>query len=156
MKVLNILRSNWKFRFFLLKDLPSLFFWGIKIRSIDSEKAEIILPYSWRTKNPFRSIYFSALAGAAELATGLLVLQAVEGKNMSFLVVGTKGSFMKKATTKTIFVCDEAKQIKEAIEKAISTGEGEVFTLKSSGYNSQNELIAEFEFTWSVRLRKMN
>jgi len=154
MKVLKVLRSNWKFRFFLLKDLPSLFFWGIKIRYIDSGRAEIILPFSWRTKNPFRSIYFSALAGAAELATGLLVLQAVEGKNMSFLVVGTKGNFIKKATTKTVFTCDEGKLINKAVEKAISTGEGEIFALRSTGYNTNNEAVAEFEFTWSVKARK--
>lgn len=154
MKVLKILSSNWKFRLFLLKDLPSLFFWGIKIKNIDPNRAEIILPFNWRTKNPFRSIYFSALAGAAELATGLLVLQAVEGKNMSFLVVGTKGNFLKKATTKTVFICEEGSLVQEAIENAISTGEGSVFTLRSVGYNLGNELIAEFEFTWSVKSRK--
>jgi acyl-coenzyme A thioesterase PaaI-like protein len=152
--VLKVLRSNWKFRLFLLKDLPSLFFWGIKVREIDADRAEIVLPFSWRTKNPFRSIYFSALAGAAELATGLLVLQAVEGKNMSFLVVGTKGNFIKKATTKTVFVCDEGKSIKAAVESAISTGEGAIFAVRSTGYNADNEAVAEFEFTWSVKTRK--
>ena len=152
-KLIGIFRSYWKFRFFLLRDLPSLLFWGIKVHKIDYDKAEILIPYSWRTKNPFGSIYFAAISGAAELATGLLAFLAIEGHNVSFLVVGVNGKFYKKAKGKIVFICNQGHLIRDSIYKAINSGQGETLTVKSIGYNEQNEIVAEFEFTWSFKKR---
>lgn len=152
-KLESVFKSKWKFRYFQLVKLPSLFFWGIKVQHIDSDRAEVTIPYRWTTQNPFGSIYFSAIAGAAELATGLLAFLAIEGNNVSFLVVGVNGKFYKKATTKIVFICDQGQIIRDSISKAISSGQGEILTVKSMGYNEQNELVAEFEFTWSFKKR---
>jgi hypothetical protein len=52
-----------------------------------------------------------------------------------------------------LFVCDQGQLIRDTIGRAISTGQGEVLTVKSLGYNDQKELVAEFEFTWSFKKR---
>jgi acyl-coenzyme A thioesterase PaaI-like protein len=152
-KLESVFNSGWQFRYFQLMKLPSLFFWGIKVHHIDSDRAEVTIPYRWTTQNPFGSIYFSAIAGAAELSTGLLAFLAIEGNNISFLVVGVNGKFYKKATTKTLFICDQGQLIRDAVNRAISTGQGEILTVKSLGYNEQREVVAEFDFTWSFKKR---
>ena len=153
-KLLSVFSSTLKMKFFFLKKLPSLFFWKIEVEEIDSQKAVISIPYSWKTQNPFKSIYFSALAGAAELSTGLLAFVSVENKNMSMLVVGMKAEFVKKANTKCYFICDQGKDIQEIVDKAIETQEGQSVTVVSKGFNENDELIANFEFTWSFKQRK--
>ncbi|RMF25391.1 MAG: DUF4442 domain-containing protein, partial [Bacteroidetes bacterium] len=66
------LLSPWKLNLYFLKNLPSALWWGLRVRAISAEQAEVTIPFNWRTQNPFRSIYFAALAGAGELATGVL------------------------------------------------------------------------------------
>lgn len=142
-------------KFYFLKKLPSVFFWKINVEEINSQKAVISIPYCWRTQNPFRSIYFSALAGAAELSTGLLAFLAVEDKNMSMLVVGMKAEFVKKANTKCYFICEQGKDIQDAVNKAIISQEGQLVTVVSKGFNEDDELIAQFEFIWSLKQRTL-
>ncbi len=151
--MLKVFSSGIKFSLFALRYLPTLFFWGVKVSKVEENIVEISLGYNWRTKNPFRSIYFSALAGAAELSTGILVLNAASKYNMSILVVGVNGKFYKKATGTIRFVCNDGELIKNAILKSVETRQGVLFTANSKGYNENKEIIAEFELTWSVKQR---
>ena len=155
-KLTTVFKSPWKIKLYFLKKLPSLFFWGIKIKEINQNRSEILIKYNWRTQNPFNSIYFSALAGAAELSTGLLALSAIENHNVSMLVVGMNASFFKKAKGKVVFVCEDGDKIKKTVKKAIETKEGQILSVSSRGFNKKKEIIAEFEFTWSFKKRKEN
>jgi len=152
-KLLSTFRSPVKFRLYLLKKLPSLFFWKIKVEEINKYRSKVSIPYCWRTQNPFRSIYFSALAGTAELSTGLLAFLAVEEQNVSMLVVGVNGRFTKKADSRTYFICKQGQKLIDTVDKAIKTGEGQTVKIISEGFNDNNELVAEFEFTWSFKKR---
>lgn len=149
----KVFTSGFKFSLYVLRYLPTLFFWGVKVSKVEENIAEIRIRYSWRTKNPFRSIYFSALAGAAELSTGILVLKAASKYNMSILVVGVNGKFHKKAIGIIRFVCNDGELIKNAIMKSVETRQGEIFTANTKGYNENKDIIAEFELTWSVKPR---
>ena len=70
------------------------------------------------------------------------------------LVVGVKGEFLKKANSRTYFVCEQGQDIIATVEKAIKTGEGQTVKVISKGYNSKDEIVAKFEFTWSFKERK--
>ena len=72
---------------------------------------------------------------------------------VALLVVAVEGKFYKKATGKTYFHCQEGKLMQETIQKAIDTGEPQTIRALSSGYNDQNELMAEFWVTWSFKRR---
>lgn len=72
---------------------------------------------------------------------------------MSILVVGVNGKFHKKATGTIRFVCNDGELIKNAILNSEATRNGEIFTVKSVGYNENKDIIAEFELTWSVKPR---
>ena len=152
-KLISTFRSTFKMKMYFFKQLPSLFFWGVRVEKIDKSRAEISIKYRWRTQNPFRSIYFSALAGTAELSTGLLALLAIEKANVSMLVVGMQARFMKKAKGKVIFICEQGEQIFDAVKKAIDSGEGQEVLVISKGYNEQGDIVAEFDILWSFKRR---
>ena len=153
-KYLSNIRSGWKLRLYFLKSLPSAWWWGIKIKSVQPERCEIILPYSWRTKNPFQSIYFAAQAGAGELSTGILANVARLGKgNISMLIVKQKATFMKKANSTTTFTCEDGLLTQEAVRQAIETNLPQTATMLSTGRNAQGEIVSTVQLTWSFKLK---
>jgi len=152
-KLIKTFNSPFKMRLYFFKKLPSLFFWGVKVQEINKSRAEISVKYSWRTQNPFKSIYFSTLAGTAELSTGLLAFLAIEKANISMLVVGMQARFMKKAKGKVIFICEQGDEISKAVENAIETNEGQEVLVISKGYNEEGEIVAEFDILWSFKKR---
>jgi hypothetical protein len=73
---------------------------------------------------------------------------------ISMLVTGVEGKFYKKATGVTRFVCDEGTSIKQTIEASVHTKESQSIKVLSSGFNKQNELVAEFWVTWSFKVKQ--
>lgn len=154
-KVKNRLRDfniPWKMRLFFLKKLPSCWFWGVRVESCDTNTCVVSIPYRWTTQNPFRSTYFAALSGAAELSTGTLAILALTGKgNVSMLVTRFEARFVKKADTRTYFTCSAGAEINEAVEQAIATGEGREVAVTTIGRNIRNEVVCEMTLTWSFK-----
>ena len=152
----GLMKHPLKFRMFLLSKLPSAYFSGVRVKSIDENKCEVTVPFKWFSKNPFRSTYFACLSMAAEMSTGALALAHLYKRSpaVSMLVVKTEGEYFKKAIDTTTFVCEEGSAIKRAIEDAIATGEGNTVRAKSTGKNQAGELVAEFYFTWSFKAKK--
>ncbi len=100
---------------------------------------------------------FWAVQGmAAELSTGALVMSYIKesNANISMLVANNKANFSKKATGRINFNCEDGLAIKEAIDKAIATGEGQTCWMSSKGVNSQGEQVSQFEFEWTVKVKK--
>ncbi|HAQ37352.1 MAG TPA: thioesterase [Saprospirales bacterium] len=139
---------------YYLRHIPSLWFWNVAVVKIDDHESEVAIHHSWANKNPFRSIYFSALTGAAELSTGLLALMACQHNNTSMLVTGLEAKFLKKATGRILFKCTEGDVLLETVKKAGETGQGQEVIVKSSGYNEEGIEVARFLFTWSFKKRR--
>ncbi len=111
-------------RWYFWRHLPSVAFWGAKVVEISPERCSIMLPFSGRTKNPFRSIYFAAQAGAAELSSGLLAALAVHGEPpVSMLVTQFEMEFIKKATAPGYFSCEQGAEIFQAVRQTLQSGE---------------------------------
>jgi len=149
-------RSPLKFSFFLWKNLPAAYFSGLSVRFANEEKCIVSIPYKWFTRNPFRSTYFACMSMAAEMSTGILAMANVYKRHpkVSMLVVAVEGKFYKKATDVTSFICEEGIVIRQTINAAIATEEGQTIRALSSGFNKQNELVAEFWITWSFKVKK--
>ena len=141
---------------YLLYKLPAAFFSGIKIKMIDEEKCVTSVPYKWLTQNPFRSTYFASLAMAAEMSTGTLALSNIYKRipGVSMLLIKMEASYFKKASGKIYFNCEQGKEITEAINAAISSGEGKSIVVRSAGKNKNDEVVAEFLFTWSFKAKR--
>ncbi|MEJ8818120.1 DUF4442 domain-containing protein [Lacibacter sp. H407] len=144
-----------KGKLFLLLKLPSAFFSGVRIQSIDEERCVVTVPYKWFSQNPFRSIYFACLAMAAEMTTGVLGLMQIMGRkpSVSMLVVSLEANYFKKATDVTTFVCEDGKAIEQLVDEAIATGEARSIKAKSVGRNKAGEIVAEFYITWSFKAK---
>jgi hypothetical protein len=145
-----------KFRLFLLKNLPAAYFSRVKINTAVEERSAISIPYKWFTRNPFHCTYFACLSMAAEMSTGILAMANTYKRSpkVSMLVTGIEGKFYKKAIDQTNFICEEGYAIKQTIEIAMATGEPQSIKVLSTGFNKQNELIAEFWITWSFKVKQ--
>lgn len=150
------INNRFFFRWFLLLKLPSAFFAGIRIESIDATGACISVKQKWFNKNPFRSVYFAILTMAGEMSTGVLCLGNIYKRKpaVSMLVVEQRGIFHKKATGKIIFSCEDSNSIAKAVDDAVANDNGATVTCYSKGMNSNNEIVAEFWVTWSFKQRK--
>ncbi|WP_339757091.1 DUF4442 domain-containing protein [Algoriphagus aquimarinus] len=139
------------FWFGMLIKLPSAIFWKFRIKELDAEKCVVTIPYSWRTQNPFKSIYFAAMAGAGELTTGALCQLAISGLGKySMLVVDFKAEYFKKANQKITFTCEQGQELFILLESLQPNDTGKL-TMISSGRNPQGEEVARFHVTWSFK-----
>ena len=155
-EVMNTLKHPVKYRMFLFFKLPAAFFSGVRIREINTSLCRVSIPYTWFSRNPFRSTYFACLAMAAEMSTGapaMAIIRAVAPAT-SMLVVRMEAIYMKKARGRTYFVFDQVQAMTTAIREVAVSGEARVFEARSRGVDENGTDIAEFVITWSFYNRK--
>lgn len=144
-----------KLNYFLAFKLPSAFLTGVRTKFIDTHKCVVVVKHRWINQNPFNSMFWAVQGMAAELATGALLMMKIKASNnsISMLVVNNKASFSKKAKGVITFSCTQGAVVDAAIEKAISTGEGQCFLLTAAGVDQNGDEVSSFEFEWSVKLK---
>lgn len=146
-----------KFNFFVfgLKRLPSLVWWGVRLSILDDQKCVVTIPFKWRTQNPFGSIYFAAQAGAAELSTGLLCMQALSGRGKwSMYVVGFEAEYGVTAKTKVSFTCEDAAALNETLDKIEASNTPGEIVMVSIGENTQGKMVSKFRIKWSFKKKE--
>lgn len=142
-----------KFNSFLFFKLPSAWWCGVRVKSIDQSSCMVSVKHRWANQNPFNSMYFAVQAMAAELSTGAMVIDQIRNSRakVSMLVANNKGNFSKKATGRINFVCNDGHLIADALKKTIETGEGQTFWMKAIGTNQDGVQVSEMDFEWSIR-----
>ena len=145
-----------KINTFNIFKLPSVFFMGVRVKSINNEACTVSVKHKWINQNPFKSLFWAVQGMAAELTTGALVMAKIQesGKKVSMLVTTNNATFTKKATGRITFVCNEGKLIDNALQKTIETGEGQTIWMKSIGTNKDGVEVSTFNFEWSIRVKK--
>lgn len=145
-----------KLNLFSFFKLPSAWWCGVRLKSIDKSKAVVTVRYGWRNQNPFKSMFWAVQGMAAELATGAMMIDQIEdsGHKISMLVQNNTANFSKKATGKITFTCADGHLIKEALDKTIASGEGQTIWMKSVGVNQDGVVVSTFNFEWTVRLKR--
>lgn len=154
-KFQRLVNNRLLFRVYLLKNLPLAYVAGVRAKTLDKEKAVITVKFKWITQNPFRSMYFAVMAMAAEMSTGLLVMNEIFEAQppISMLIIANQASYHKKAVGNIKFTCQEGNYISEIIQKAKLSNEAYVVELKSTGTDESGDKVAEFIFTWSVKAK---
>jgi hypothetical protein len=123
-----------KINLFLFFKLPAAFWCGVRAKSISSASCTTQVRHRWINQNPFRSMYFAVQAMAAELSTGALVMyHPRKRRNISMLVANNKATYLKKATGRIAFTCNDGIRIAKAVQDAIATGEGQTVWMQSVG-----------------------
>jgi hypothetical protein len=144
-----------KLNFFLMLKLPAAYFTGVRTTYLDENKCTVRVKHRWVNQNPFKSMFWAVQGMAAELTTGALMMLKIRksGKRISMLVANNNASFVKKATGKIKFECHEGHLIDEAIDKAISTGEGQTIWLHANGVDEAGDEVSLFNFEWTIKVK---
>jgi len=144
-----------KLNTYLFAKLPSAYWSGVRVASIDENSCVVKVKHKWFNQNPFKSMYFAVQAMAAELSTGALVMLQIQksGMKISMLVANNNGSYTKKATGKITFTCNSGQKVRLAIERAIQTGEGQKFWMQSIGIDEEGDQVSEMNFEWTIKVK---
>jgi hypothetical protein len=145
-----------KINTFMLFKLPLAYFGGVRVKILSNDKAVVKIKHKWINQNPFKSMFWAAQGMAAEMSTGVLVMQEIEKskRKVAMLVTHQESDFFKKATGSILFTCKGGNEIRDAIEESIKTGEGQVIVLTSEGKNKEGVIVSIFQFHWSLRVKK--
>ena len=137
------------------QQLPAAHFCDVRVKSINESVCEVTLTHQHANQNPFGSIYFAALAMAAELSTGAMVIRAVENapKPISMLVLNQNAEFSKKARGTITFTCTQGHLIADAINTTLTTGEGVTLCLSSVGTDEAGDVVASMNFEWTMKVK---
>jgi hypothetical protein len=140
---------------FMFFKLPLAYLGGVRVTSIAETEAIVKIKHRWINQNPYKSMFWAAQGMAAEMTTGVLVMSQIEKskRKISMLVTHQEAKFTKKATGKIQFICKDGGLIKDAIQKSIDTGEGQVITLTSEGFNKDGVSVSKFQFEWSLKVK---
>lgn len=146
--------NPFKLQLFLLRRLPLAWLAGLRLTTLTPEAATVTIRYKYLTQNPFKSIYFAALAMAAELASGIQAMLHTQGGGpVSMLVVGLEADFTKKAVGLVTFTCPDGGLIAAAVAKSRATGEGRTVACTSTGRDAAGDVVAVFRVTWSFKAK---
>ncbi|MEA3451669.1 MAG: DUF4442 domain-containing protein [Bacteroidota bacterium] len=150
-------KNPFKLSMFFLKNMPMGFLNGLKIVEIDDNHASVSVPYNFLTKNPFKSMYFAVQSMAAELSSGVIAIEAVTNATVpvSMLVLKMEAEFIKKARSKIIFTCNDARAIVNTIQNSIETNEGKEIKITSIGKDIEGDIVSKFYFTWTFKPKKI-
>ena len=140
---------------FLMFKLPSAWLCGVRVKTIAAPSCTTTVKYRWINQNPFRSMFWAVQGMAAELSTGILVINQIRssGKKISMLVASNNATFTKKAVGRITFICNDGKKIDEAIKVAVETGEGQTFWMQSKGTNEDGIVVSTFNFEWTIKVK---
>lgn len=144
-----------KFENILKAQIPIAWIAGVRFESCGDDTFKTKVELDLLNQNPFGSMFWAVEGMAAEFAGGMMLLNKIEssGKSIASLVIKNEVVFSKKAVGKIIFTCNEGKKIEEAIQMAITTDTPNTFELTSVGTDEANDTVAEFKFTWSIKVR---
>ena len=150
------MKSPFQYNLYNFFKLPSVWWCGIRVKSVNEESCLVSVKHRWINQNPFKSMFWAVQGMAAELSTGLLLMNEIARtkKSFSMLVLNNKANFSKKATGRISFSCDQGSQIKECLNKAISSGTPQTIWLNSSGLDSKGDIVSKFSFEWTLKLRR--
>ncbi|BFP39349.1 DUF4442 domain-containing protein [Flavobacteriaceae bacterium GF1] len=147
--------SIFQINLFTFFKLPSAWWSGVRLKSIDRKRAVVTVKHRWFNQNPFNSMFWAVQGMAAEFSTGILVSTAIResGHKISMLVQNNNANFSKKATGRITFTCEDGHRIDDALKKTIETGEGQTLWMKSVGVNQDGVVVSTFNFEWTIRLK---
>ena len=148
--------SKFQISLFTLLKLPSVWLCGIRVTSLEQSFCEAKVKHRWINQNPFNSMFWAVQGMAAELTTGMLLMQEIQisKRKVSMLVLNNKANFSKKAQGRITFSCNSADLITNAIKKLYETDKPQTLWLTSKGMDENNDLVSTFEFEWTLLIKK--
>ena len=135
--------------------LPSAWICGVRVDSIENNKCTVRVKLGFFNKNPFKSLFWAVQGMAAEMPGGLLLQNKIKnsGQNIAMLLVDSSSKFTKKAVGKILFTFENGELLDELVNQAVKTKEAQTITIRTSGVDENGDVVSEFSFNWSIKLR---
>ena len=139
--------------YFLFFKLPSAYWSGVSVKSIDNNECVVSVKLNWFNKNPFKSIFWAVQGMAAELSTGMLVSKQINDRkiNVSMLVISSSSNFYKKAVGRIKFNCIQGNELKNIFDKLDEKNPTNKITMFSRGIDEEGDVVSDFKFEWSFK-----
>lgn len=144
---------------FLLRRIPIIPFLGIKVLAESDTGCKVVIPRTWRNRNPFGITYFAALVAAGEMAGGMLIIPHVlnvreRGVDMAVVIRNVNAAFKRMADGPIYFRCEQGEEVRDAIAQAQYSGKPELITLRSVGYNEAGKVAVSVDITWLLKVKR--
>ena len=148
--------SKFQISLFTLLKLPSVWFCGIRVTSLEQSFCEAKVKHRWINQNPFNSMFWAVQGMAAELTTGTLVMNAIRDSNrkVSMLVLNNKANFSKKATGRITFSCTQGAEISVLMDELMKTETPKTIWMESVGIDEAGDVVSRFNFEWTLNIKK--
>ena len=139
--------------YFLFFKLPSAYWSGVRVKSINNNECVVSVKLNWFNKNPFKSIFWAVQGMAAELSTGMLVSKQINDRkiNVSMLVISSSSNFYKKAVGRIKFNCIQGNELKNIFDKLDEKNPANKITMFSRGIDEVGDVVSDFKFEWSFK-----
>ena len=139
--------------YFLFFKLPSAYWSGVRVKSINDNECIVSVKLNWFNKNPFKSIFWAVQGMAAELSTGMLVSKQISDRkiNVSMLVTSSSSNFYKKAVGRIKFNCVQGNELKNIFDKLDEKNPTNKITMFSRGIDEVGDVVSDFKFEWSFK-----
>lgn len=155
-----LLKETLFLKVFSFAKIPLLFAAGPRIVSLDDDSCVIALPFKRGNRNHLGSMYFGALCIGADAAGGLIaakLLRELKSGTGSLIFKDFKAEFLKRAEGETFFTCSNGAEIKQAVDRAWSSGERVQLPVPVTATvpsKSGDEPVARFVLTLSLKVRR--
>lgn len=136
--------------------IPLLAFVRPSLVELDERHCVLRIPLRRRTKNHLGSMYFGAMAIGADLAGGLMAVEAFRRRKakVSLVFKSFTAQFLKRPESDVYFICEEGEKVQALVDRVLSSSErhGEVLALRAAvltpgGY----ETVAEFTIELTLK-----
>ena len=136
-------------------NLPSAWWCGVRVKKIKRKCCSTKVNLNWINKNPFKSMFWAIQGMAAELSTGVLIMQASKSFkcDISMLVINNKATFTKKAKGQIVFSCNNGEAVEKTFTKLLKTNKSQTLWLQTIGVDEGGDIVSTFDFEWTL-LRK--
>ena len=144
-------------RMWSLSNVPC--FWlKPSVVELNSERAELSIPLTRRSRNHYKSMYLSALVTGADLAVGVLAMEMMSElqSKQSLIFKDLEAKFFRRAEADVHFLCEEGRAIEDLILRAMDSGEREErkIYVRAICPSLSQETVAQFALTLSVRNKR--
>ena len=146
---------QWMLRLMGWFRIPMIGYVSPKLLRVDDEVVEVRIRLRRRTKNHLNSMYFGALAVGADIAAGIHAFYFSKqlGSKVSFAFKAMQAEFLKRGESDIVFVCEEGELIRMAVEESRTSGERINREVNVLAMDKDQELVARFVMTVSVKVK---
>ena len=86
---------------------------------------------------------------------GLLLQEKIKrsGHSIAMLVIGSSSRFNKKAVGKILFTYENGEDLDKLVNDAVITKDAQIITINTKGIDENGDVVSDFSFKWSIKLR---